>query len=189
MPRNPFWERLCNSGFCRGEIGMLQIANRLRDLSFGALMEVYREGNEENGRALAPEETPARQLALAEQDFYGYLRDTFFRTPGAQYAVWAEDGRYVSALRLEPYQDGLLLAALETVADQRGRGYASCLISAVQKLLESEGAAVLYSHVSRTNTASLRTHEKCGFVKTLDYARYLDGSINRRAVTLCWKKI
>lgn len=167
---------------------MLQIVRRLQEVSFGALMEVYREGNEENGMVLAPGEPSARQIAIAEQDFYEYLHEIFFRTPGARYAIWLEGKRYVSALRLEPYQDGLLIAALETAPDQRRKGYAAALISAVQKHLEETDQFCLYSHVSRNNDASLRTHEKCGFQKVLDYAKYIDGSINRRAVTLCWKK-
>jgi L-amino acid N-acyltransferase YncA len=39
--------------------------------------------------------------------------------------------------------------------------------------------------VSKKNTASLAVHEKCGFVQVLDYAKYIDGSVARNAVTLC----
>ena len=93
---------------------MLKLATRMRELNFYALMDVYREGNEENGAAAYPRADEAEQLLLAEQDFYQYLRESFFQTEGAFYAVWTEKGYYVSALRLEPYQDGLLLEALET---------------------------------------------------------------------------
>ena len=88
---------------------MLIIAHKLHEFTFGKLMEVYAEGNLENGQDLWPDETESRQNALAEQEFYNYLQQVFFRTNGAQYLVWEENGRYVSALRLEPYQDGLLL--------------------------------------------------------------------------------
>ena len=163
---------------------MLIIAKNLRELSFGKLMEVYREGNLENGQELWPDEPEGRQIALAEQEFYNYLQQIFFRTADARYLIWEEDGRYISALRLEPYEDGLLLEALETAPECRRMGYGTWLIQAA---LQSAGDTKVYSHVSKWNTASLRTHEKCGFVKEKDYAVYTDGSVNDRCVTLCYQ--
>ena len=162
---------------------MLKIAEKLNDLSFGKLMEVYIEGNLENGQELWPEEPEARQIALAEQEFYNYLQQVFFRTPGARYLIWEEAGHYVSALRLEPYRDGLLLEALETAPDKRKKGYAAQL---VQATLEYAGNVKIYSHVGKYNTVSLRTHEKCGFTRIHDYAVYADGSVNERSYTMLY---
>ncbi len=160
---------------------MLTIASKLQELSFGKLMEVYSEGNLENAQEFWPEEPEGRQMALAEQEFYNYLQQVFFKTPGARYLIWEEAGRYVSALRFEPYRDGLLLEALETAPVQRRRGYAAQLMRAA---LETVGEAKVYSHVGKRNTASLRTHEACGFRRILDYAVYADGSVNDRCCTL-----
>ena len=88
---------------------MLKIANRMGQLHFPQLMETYVDDNRENGADRYPEEPEMRQLALAEGDFRQYLAEVFFRQKGAFYAIWEENGRYVSALRLEPYRDGLLL--------------------------------------------------------------------------------
>ena len=156
-------------------------ARSMKELSFGQLMEVYTEGNLENGRDVWPYEPEARQAALAEQEFYNYLQQVFFRTADARYLIWEENGRYLSALRLEPYQDGLLLEALETAPQHRRKGYA---VKLVQAALKHAGNIKIYSHVSRKNTASLRTHEKCGFRKILDHAVYADGSVNDRCCTL-----
>lgn len=93
---------------------MLNFYDRLQDMDFAALMAIYVEGNQENAAERYPQEPAAYGIMLAEQDFYQYLRKCFFPAPGARYAVWVENGMYVSALRLEPYQDGLLLEALET---------------------------------------------------------------------------
>ena len=161
---------------------MLIVAERLSDLSFGKLMAVYREGNLENGQENWPEEPEARQIALAEQDFYQYLSEIFFRTSGAAYLIWEDQGKYISALRLEPYRDGLLLEALETLPEKRRNGYAAKLVLAA---LEYAGRQNVYSHVSRKNVPSLRTHEKCGFQKILNHAVYADGSVNSRCVTFC----
>ena len=161
---------------------MLIIANRLAELSFGKLMDVYYEGNLENGQENYPDEPEGRRLALAEQDFYNYLQQVFFKTEHAVYLIWEEAGCYISALRLEPYRDGLLLEALETAPAHRGSGYAAKLVSAA---LHYAGERKIYSHVNKHNRASLRTHEKCGFVKILDYAVYADGSVNDRCITLC----
>lgn len=164
---------------------MLIVAKNMKDLSFGKLMEVYCEGNLENGQENWPDEPEGRQIALAEQDFYNYLQQIFFKTVGASYLIWEERGQYTCALRLEPYRDGLLLEALETLPAMRQKGYAAKLM--LEALLFAEDVPV-YSHVSKRNIPSLRTHEKCGFERILDYAVYADGSVNDKACTLCYQK-
>ena len=161
---------------------MLVIAKSLRELDFRALMDIYEEGNLENGRDRWPGLPVSQQQLQAEQDFYSYLMDTYFTAPGAFYALWQQNGRPVSAVRVEPYRDGWLLEGLETMPDQRGNGYATELVRAV---IQHLGSGRLYSHVSRNNGASLAVHRKCGFEKILDHAVYIDGSANVRAVTLC----
>lgn len=163
---------------------MLILAKRIHDFSFAKLMEVYTESCRENGAEFWPWETPERQLALVEQDFYDYLVRCFFTADGAVYAIRTEGERYVSALRLEPYRDGLLLEALETAPEFRRKGYARDLICAV--LAEYSGVKI-YAHVSKRNMASLRTHEVCGFQRVLEYAAYIDGSVNERCCTLCYE--
>ncbi len=78
---------------------MLYLARSLSQLHFGSLMAVYADANRENGREAWPEEPEMRQIQLAEEDFYRYLSQVFFKNAGAVYAVWKENGRYVSALR------------------------------------------------------------------------------------------
>ena len=155
---------------------MLLIMKRLEELDFSALMDVYIEGNREKA-----EEYGDGGLLRAEREFFDYLREDFFRQKDAFYAVWQVAGQYVSALRLEPYGDGWLLEALETVPNHRKQGYAKALMAEV---LDMMGEMVVYSHVSKRNEASLRTHYACGFQKHLDHVVYLDGSISNRAVTL-----
>ena len=166
---------------------MLRLAKNLSQLRFGSLMEIYVEANREHGQLLWPDEPEMRQLQLSEQDFYRYLSEDFFRTTGAVYAVWEADGRYVSALRLEPYRDGLLMEALETTPEQRRRGYAAALIQAVQEELRRQGSVRICSHVYKHNTPSLKTHEKCGFRPVADYAACVDGSVSRKMYTMCYE--
>ncbi len=163
---------------------VLRLSYKLSELSFGKLMEVYAESNLENGQEFWPEESQPRQIAMSEQNFYNYLQQVFFRTSGAFYAVLEQKGQYVSALRMEPYRDGLLLEALETAPEQRCRGYAKVLI---QNVLKHTGNTKIYSHVGKRNRASLRTHESCGFRIVSDGAVYADGSVNRRSYTLCYE--
>ena len=165
---------------------MLLLVQTLRELSFGSLMEVYRESNGWNGEEFFPMETPERQLALAEERFYQYLQEDFFSKPDARYCIWTENGSYVSALRLWSFPDGQLLEGLETKPGQRRRGYAASLIRAVQEL--SPAGTRIYSHVSRDNTASMRLHESCGFRVIRESARRLDGTVSTRSVTLLWEK-
>lgn len=161
---------------------MLKIVKNLGDMSFSQLMEIYREGNLENGQERYPEEPLHRQLYLAEQDFYDYLSQVFFRTKGAVYLIWSEAGYAVSALRLEPYEDGLLLEALETAPEHRRNGYAKALILG---MLELYGGEKIYAHVHKRNIPSQRTHEACGFYKIMEYALYADGSVMQNSVTYC----
>ena len=167
---------------------MLRVAKKLNQLSFGALMEVYLDANRDQGAVLAPGEPEARQIQVAEERLYSYLHDDFFTHPGAFYCVWEESGKYVSALRLEPYRDGLLLEALETAPDQRGRGYAVRLIQAVQQCLSEQGSIRIYSHVDKKNGPSRKTHLRCGFRIHRDYAAFIDGSVSRRADTWIYEK-
>ncbi len=153
---------------------MLILAQSLRELQFSRLMEVYIEGNLEKAE-------DGLSLLEAEQAFYQYLKEDFFTASGAVYYIWAEQGRYVSALRLEPYKDGLLLEGLETAPDQRRKGYAGALI---RGMLAVEKVRPIYSHVHKNNTASLKVHEGCGFRRVAECAAYIDGSVNDRACTM-----
>ena len=161
---------------------MLIEAKEFKDLDFDALMQVYLEGNRENGEYLYPDEYPERQLEFAKRDFECYLRENFYTQDNACYWIWSEDGTYRSALRLEPHQDGLLLEALETHPEHRCKGYAKKLISAVLKQLPA-GTRV-YSHISKRNTPSLASHRTCGFYKLLDYSVDTDGERYDHQVTM-----
>ncbi len=161
---------------------LLLVVKKMADLDFRQLMDVYREGNLENAAEFFSNVPENQWLLLAEQSFYQYLREIFFATEGAFYAIWVDEGRYVSALRMEPYRDGLLLEALETAPQQRNRGYACALIHAV---LSYVGESKVYSHVSKKNHASLAVHQKCGFHRIADHAVYADGSVFQSSCTLC----
>lgn len=161
---------------------MLIIARSIRQLRMGEMMEVYADSNQETALDW-PNLPPMFALELAEREFRQYLEEVFFRTPGAVCALWEENGRYVSALRLEPYRDGLLLEALETAPDHRKKGYAAALITAVQGWLREQGPVHLYSHIGKRNDASRRTHEKCGFQRISDHAVYISGSVDHRCAT------
>ena len=161
---------------------MLKVLKRLAEINFSELMEVYREGNLMNARERYPDDNPEVQKIKAEGDFEDYLREDFFRVLKAFYAVWEESGSYCSALRIEPYQDGWLLEALETKPACRKQGYAARLVAAVLDQLP-KGSCV-YSHVGKRNAASLATHRRCGFEIALDYAEYVDGTITQNAYTM-----
>ena len=162
---------------------MFIIARSLSDLSFSKLMEVYLEGNLEKAREEYRGLSEYAGLQLAEQDFYQYLKECFFTVPGARYAVLEARGAYFSAVRWEPYADGVLISALETVPEMRRKGYAELLLREVLRQTDTK----VYSHVSKKNAASLAVHKKCGFRIIGDQARYLDGSVNARSYTLCFE--
>lgn len=164
---------------------MLMVYKKLHQLRFGALMEVYREAVEENGAELYPELSAGEQILRAEQDFYAYLQQGFFTRSGDCYCIWEENGQYICALRLQQFADGLLLEALETRPEQRRQGYGEKLICGVQ---EKFGKWKIYSHIHHRNVPSIAIHQKCGFRKISDLARYADGSVNDRCGTYLYDK-
>ena len=166
---------------------MLKIINTMSTLHFSELMDVYAESNALNGAEQYPNLCCSLQIVEAEQNFYRYLTDVFFQQTDSFYAVWVAEERYVAALRIEPYKDGFLLCGLETAPDVRRHGYASILIDSVCDHLWKSGKCKLYSHVLKTNTPSLRTHQKCGFTIVLNYAVYSDGSVLHNHYTLLYE--
>ena len=162
---------------------MLQLIRNFYQLNFRSLTEVYRETCQRNGGHNYPHQPLFQQLLMAEQDLYGETK-CFFADPNAFYAVWEQDGRYMSALRMEPYKDGLLLEGLETAPDLRGNGYAKKLVLAVLSALSNESGLPVYSHIDKNNKASLAVHRACGFEKVRDCAVFADGSVSGNACTM-----
>ncbi len=158
---------------------MLLVCSSVSQLDFGQLMEIYRESNMQSGSERYRDYSDDRQLLEAEQDFYQFLAE-FFKVKGAVYCIWSENGCYQSALRLEPYRDGLLLEGLETAPGSRNQGYAKKLLQETTDYLKT---GRVYSHIDKSNISSQRTHISCGFVEISDCAVYINGSVDSHAST------
>jgi len=165
---------------------LLYVISSMSQLNTEQLMAVYSEGNIENADAFFPDFSREEQIKKAESAFVDYLREDFFQQKGAAYYVWESDGVYRSALRLEPYLDGLLLEALETAPDSRRKGYGYALICAVLSHLKGKSVGPIYSHVSKRNVPSLKIHEKCGFQRIKESAAYIDGTVTQNSCTMCY---
>ena len=161
---------------------MLKICRAIDEVRFFELMHVYEEGIRFNARSFYPDQDENVALISSEQDFYQYLSEVFFAVENAFYAVWEINGHYVSALRMEPYKDGLLLEGLETAPDKRGKGYATLLLQQVLNLVHMP----VYSHVAKDNIYSIKTHNKCGFVQCLDHAEMIDGKLDKGMFTFLY---
>ena len=129
------------------------------------LMDVYSESNFENTDYFYPDEMN-KEVAVSkvESGFLHFLKDEFYRHAKAAYWVFEEDGIWISALRTCEIQPGLYyLEALETRPDRRQKGYGYSLLSGVLEEMKMGGFFRLCDCVGKKNTASLKTHEKCGF--------------------------
>ena len=145
---------------------MLRRITEYSGLDAGKLMDIYSESNEENTEYFFPEETDkAKAVRRVEEGFLDFLKNEFFSQDGAAVWVLEEDGAWLSALRTCKVGDDPLyyLEALETRPDERKKGYGARLLSGVVDALKKEGPFRLYACVSKKNTASLKTHGKCGF--------------------------
>ena len=163
---------------------MLSLFSSSKSFPYSAAAKIYHTSILEEGACRYPEEPEEVQIAFAESDFLSYIRLDFFPRQGSLYALWQVDTQYVSAARIEPYRDGVLLSGLETAPEYRGRGYAASLLAALLETLEVRGISKVYSHVRKRNRPSLAVHKKCGFRILGDSAVYLDGSADSRAYTL-----
>lgn len=158
---------------------MLKLFYSSSQIDLAKLAEVYKESNRICGRERYPWLSHQEQLSRAEQDFFDYWRCDFYTAPEAVCAVWEVDGNYLSALRFEPYRDGIVLAGLETAPRERNKGFGSMLLREVIRHLRHTGGIRLYSHVSKHNGASKHIHESCGFSILSEYAVFLDGSVSQ----------
>ena len=166
---------------------MLLVIHKFHQLSFSELVRVYSESLSQDIHDDDRSRAYHEQMREAEQEFYDYLNAVFFRQKNACYVVLEENGRYISALRLEPYMDGFLICALETAPEFRRKGFAEKLMRETVSFLSKTSDGKLYSHIAKNNTASLVLHEKCGFKTIKDYARYLDGSVFHDHVTMLYE--
>lgn len=160
---------------------MLKICLRYDELNIQDLMRVYEEMLLKKGEQ---EGVSAFQI---ENDFRSYLEDDFFAMTGAFYAVWVHEGQYVSALRLEPYQDGVLLTGLETAPAERCKGHATRLLHAVKEYVQGANCLPIYSHIHKRNPGSLSVHRASGFKQHHDFGRLIDGTVSNNYYTMILK--
>jgi ribosomal protein S18 acetylase RimI-like enzyme len=144
---------------------MLIKATNYSDLDPEKLMAVYAESNYENTDYFFPDEADKEAaVRKVEAGFLDFLQNEFFVQAEAAYWILEKNGVWVSALRTCQIQEGLYyLEALETRPDQRRQGTASSLLAGVTEALKKDGPFRLCDCVGKKNTASLKTHEKCGF--------------------------
>ena len=160
---------------------MLIKISEYQNLDARKLMDIYSESNYENTDYFYPGEADKdAAVRKVEDGFLDFLKNDFFGHAGACCWILEEDGIWVSALRISQIQSGLYyLEALETRPDRRGKGYASLLLSGVVDALKKDGPFRLCDCVSKKNTASLKTHEKCGFqIVSEEGYDYLQGEAN-----------
>lgn len=151
---------------------MLVKITRPNEVDDKKLMKIYAEGNLENADYFYPQITDkAEAISKVEQDFCNYIKTEFLNGTNVYY-VWDNDGIWVSALRLYRISDGFYyLEALETAPEFRKLGYATRLLNEVISLLKAKEYFKICDCVGKKNTASLKTHIKCGF-KVVDEDGY-----------------
>ena len=156
---------------------MLKLINAMSELDAEQLLSVCRQ-------TITNQQTDAvANVALqAERDFLSYLREIFFRI-----CAWVIDGHYVSAVRFEPYRDGILLESLETKPSERRKGYAQALVSQSLAVLKQTGYRTVYSHIAKGNEPSIALHGKCGFKECSDTATLIDGTVSSRYCTMAYE--
>ena len=144
---------------------MLRKIMKYSDLDERKLMDIYSESNYDNTEYFYPDEKDKEKaVKLVETNFCDFLKNDFFKREDSVYWIYEENGEWLSALRTNMVEPRLFyIEALETPPEIRKKGYAAHLINLVLENLKKEGSFRVCDCVSKKNTASLKTHEKCGF--------------------------
>ena len=144
---------------------LLTFKDMTKEDMYRMVHSVYAEASYEIAKEKHPEmQDLSKTIREEEYYFVEKFLGKFMSKNENTYYVWKVDGEWVSALRLTKLDGFYFMEALETVPEHRKRGYASDLIKAVIQKLEDKENVVIRSNVRKTNTASLETHQKCGFV-------------------------
>ena len=145
---------------------MLLRISQFGQLDARKLMDVYAESNFENTDAFFPDEADKEAaVRKVEAGFLDFLKNDFFRRAQASCWILEENGLWRSAARTCRVRGELFyMEALETRPDSRKQGCAARLLTGITEEMKKEGPFRLCCCVSKKNTASLRTHRKCGFV-------------------------
>lgn len=103
--------------------------------------------------------------------------------------VWEEDGKllgyaYASAPFTRPAYAWCAEPTIYLRSEAKGRGIGQKLYGVLEWILEKQGYQVLYALVSGENQASLRFHEKMGYVKKMELQNC--GYKFHRWVSLIW---
>lgn len=144
---------------------MLIIYRNASDIDVNELFRIYCDSSQHDERA----------NDMAVYDMLDYIRTMLQTDHESMCAAWLVQERLVAFLRLEGYCDGVLITALKTVSCEQGKGYATSLVKAILALLAGRK---VYAHIHNNNYASIAVHQKCGFRRILDHAKYLDGSVS-----------
>ena len=161
---------------------MLIIVKDYQSLDIAQLLQLYGDELQTRGKKDYPKLPAGIALEYAELDLKEYLQEHFFAVKDALYGILLIEGQYVSALRMEPYQDGYLLHALHTDRYNRRKGFGRKL---VQSVLDYIGPNKVYSHVKKENVASVAFHLAMGFLVVSQSAIYLDGTCDQECYTFC----
>lgn len=165
---------------------MVTFIHKLVNCDFAALCAVYAQSLESDRARDYPLLDAREGALLAEQAFYQYLSQVFFRTPGAVLVAFCVEKQYICALRLEPYKDGYLISGLETAQAYRRKGFGLQLVNAALAYCADRGVGKVYAHIHRKNKASEKLHLSAGFALLGDGATLLDGAYSSQYTTYCY---
>ena len=168
---------------------MLLILRSPEELDVPKLLAIYRESTLKHCQGMYPSETFAASLERYEAGYAAFMREEFFAKPGRFWMVETVEELWVSTLRLLPLDEHntWMIGSLETHPDHRRKGYAARLLTdTIRFLEETHGEIVLLSGVRKHNTASLRTHLRCGFIREKETWTE-DGETSDRTCTMAYR--
>lgn len=158
---------------------MIKIVKDYREIDFDKLFEIYKNISKKDLKDYYPRLEFEEGIKEYKIEYREFIKD-FLKSPDNSVVINIKEDIYLSAFRLitlNKEESKFYLEALETHNDHFNKGYASELISKTLKLLSFDKEIIVESAIKKTNIASLRTHEKCGFKIYKDYAVFEDEGI------------
>lgn len=158
---------------------MIKVVKDYKDMDFNKFFEIYKNISKKDLKDYYPRLGFEEGIKEYKIEYSDFIKE-FLKSPNNSVVINIKEDIYFSAFRLitlNKEESEFYLEALETHNDYFNKGHATELISETLKLLSYDKKIKIGSAIKKTNIASLRTHEKCGFKIYKDYAVFEDEGI------------
>ncbi len=154
---------------------MLLILNQVNDQMIERLFLLYEESMRDLRKNFNSD--------FVMKESYRRFISEFIADPKQLVLVEEVNGIWVSSLRaIESEAGKWFFEAVETMPKERRKGYGKELLFHALEYLREKGMSEVTCTIAKTNTRSMKLHEKCGFVSTNDVPLNPWGQVEEKTI-------